>query len=559
MQITTTTQLTLEGKGTVTVRPSDHLATGGEGSVYRVGSNILKLYSDPNKMVADDMPSKVKVLSAITYPNIISPKGLIKAPSPVGYYMDYVDGTPMTLYFGNDFRAKNGIDLKATISIVESMVEIISIAHDAGAILVDANELNWLVKDNCAKAIDVDSWSIGKWKPSVIMPSIRDWHSKTFDEMTDWFSWGIVTFQLFTGIHPYKGTLPGFARGAMIDRMKANASVFSPSIKLNNAVRDFQEIPKGLREWYRATFQDGVRVLPPSSFGAVVPVLVKAVSVQQGKGVTHKMLYAGHAIDLFYCGVFLTSDRKLIELKTLRPIFSTSTTDVKVVEVTGGYLVLDGQDLFYVNSVDLSSQKIPFNVNYSKTITYKNRAFVVSDQGLSEVDVKVFAKPLASVSNTWQVLVNSTKWVDGGGIVDGLGAKYLVLPFGQSNCATVRAKELDGLTQVVGYGGDRFFSCVSIDANGDYIKSEFCFSEDYKAYKYWQGATDTTTLNIATLQKGVVATIIDDGRLNLFGVGNPSNIMKFDDSSILSGMRLFNVGEEIYYLLNGSIYSLKTK
>ena len=39
-----TMQVILEGKGPVTLRPADHIATGGEGSIYKVAGMAIKMY-----------------------------------------------------------------------------------------------------------------------------------------------------------------------------------------------------------------------------------------------------------------------------------------------------------------------------------------------------------------------------------------------------------------------------------------------------------------------------------------------------------------------------------
>ncbi len=107
-------------------------------------------------------------------------------------------------------------------------------AHQQGAILVDANELNWLMNRTTEpepRIVDVDSWQLGtKWPARVIMPSIRDWHTHGFNEESDWFSYAIVTFQVFSGIHPYRGRHDGYSNNEIERRMKDNVSVFNKDV-----------------------------------------------------------------------------------------------------------------------------------------------------------------------------------------------------------------------------------------------------------------------------------------------------------------------------------------
>lgn len=562
MQITKPTQLMLEGRGVITIRPNDHVATGGEGSVFKISNTILKIYTDPSKMIADDMPAKIRELSRLSHPGILAPRGIITERSPVGFYMDFAEGTALTPFFATDFRNQNGIDNIKTLKIVQGMHEIYSFAHAHKAVLVDGNELNWIVaSDLSPKAIDVDSWAIGKWPAKVVMPSIRDWHSKAFTELTDWFSWGIVTFQLFTGIHPYKGTLQGFARGAMVDRMKANASVFSTGIKLNNAVRDFRTIPEPLRLWYKETFQDGKRTVPPFSVQGVVAVPTVQKVIKSTQKLIHKLIYDGSLdpiVKVFYCGLGLTQSKVLINLNSGKFIRQHLDQNTEVVSVSNGWLIYSGSTFVWVNKTSIECFNVSVKTNFTEVITYKNRMFIVFDNWLSELDLTIFSKPILSIKSTWSILLNSTRWFKGCGVSDVMGATYLILPFGNTSCANVRAKELDGLTVVDAYLGDRFFSCISVNKAGDYIKSEFSFDGEYRDYIYWEGRTDLPSLNLAVLQKGVCSTIIEDETLNLFAIKSPSSIMKINDSSIEVDMNLFNMNEEIYYLKDGSVYSLKT-
>jgi hypothetical protein len=385
MQITKPTQLTLEGRGLITVRPNDHVATGGEGTVFKVANTILKIYTDPSKMVADDMPSKVRALSALSHPGILAPKGIITERSPIGFYMDFAQGTPLTPFFANDFRSQNGIDTAKTLKIAQAMQEIYAFAHSNKAILVDANELNWIIAPNLSpKAIDVDSWAIAKWPAKVVMPSIRDWHSKTFNELTDWFSWGIVTFQLFTGIHPYKGTLQGYARGAMVERMKANASVFSSGIKLNNAVRDFRTIPEPLRTWYKETFQDGVRSLPPLCFQSTVSIPAKQKVVKSSQKLDHKLIYDGSidpVIKLFYCGLALTQSYKVVQASTRKYIFQALGSETDVISINNGWLIISEGLFTWINGTSLETFSLFISSSFTKAISYKIECLLSLNKG----------------------------------------------------------------------------------------------------------------------------------------------------------------------------------
>src|SRR3989338_8147782 len=263
----------LEGRGPITLRQSDYVATGGEASIYRANATSIKIYTDVGKMLKDRMPEKMKLLSKIRHEYIMAPQGLVldQKNNPIGFYMPFVDAEHLARVFTNDFRQRSNFGDEEAKKLVHRMKETVQVAHDHKALMVDPNELNWLVVVKGKggpepRVIDVDSWSLGSWPPKVIMPSIKDWHSKGFSVLTDWFAWGIITFQIFVGIHPYKGTVNGYQRDDLEKRMKNNGSVFTPNIGLAHSVRDFNLIPGTLLDWYMAVFQHGERSEPPSVY-----------------------------------------------------------------------------------------------------------------------------------------------------------------------------------------------------------------------------------------------------------------------------------------------------
>ena len=104
----------LEGRGTVTLRPSDHIATGGEGSIYRVGDSVVKIYLDPAKMRQRGLPEKIRKLAGFKHRYIVAPTGLaLSSGEVVGYYMPHVEDPPaaypLSIVFTNDFYKREGL------------------------------------------------------------------------------------------------------------------------------------------------------------------------------------------------------------------------------------------------------------------------------------------------------------------------------------------------------------------------------------------------------------------------------------------------------------------
>ncbi|MBU4331921.1 hypothetical protein KKD19_00645 [Patescibacteria group bacterium] len=491
--------------------------------------------------------------------------------------MKFVNGEPIARVFTNDFRKRTGFSNDKASLLIDRMRDIVMYAHERDALLIDANELGYFVVNNNSqepepRIIDVDCWVIDdKWPPSCpIMPSIRDWHvrqGKQWNEGTDWFAWGVVTFQVYTGIHPYKGTLIGYKRNELERRMRDNASVFTNNVRLNKAVRDFSCIPGHLLDWYVATFQSGERTIPPSPFETGVATtqvarVLHAITTATGILVFDKLLgkIGVQVIRFFPCGVALLESGKLIDVSKSRQIGIAQSRDCEIVKVQNGWLKTDLEDgnirFFHINEVSLDEKEMTLNLNGHQLLRYGNRLFVVTDRGLTEMTLKVLGKPILSVGQTWGVMINSTRWFDGVGIQDTMGATYVIAPFSDNSCAQIRVRELDGLKPIMAKAGNRFITVIALDGNGVYQKIELTMDRGYSSYKVWQEATDSPDLNIAILPKGVCATIVNDGELDIF-VPTSGTFNKIQDKYVLTDMALANWENKVVYIQNGELWSVR--
>jgi hypothetical protein len=574
----------LEGKGTVVLRPSDHIATGGEGAIYRAGDMVVKIYLHPEEMKKRGTPDKVRGMAAkLAHPYIVTPLGmaLSEKGEVVGHYLQYVEGPPegqpLPLLFTNDFRKAEGFTDALASTLIDRMRQVVVYAHGNDALLIDPNELNWFAlhirKDPEPRIIDVDSWVLGPMPPTVsIMPSIRDWHVKHFGKESDWFSWAVVTFQIYTGIHPYKGTLAGYARADLEKRMRDNASVFAPGVRLNMAVRDFSCIPGPLRNWYEATFQKGERVAPPSPFdtGITAPPAAKVMraTVTGTKGTLIMEKIFGNlphepVIRTFSCGVAVTKMDSLVDLKT-KKTFATLQLPGEVTKLPQGWLIgqilNSGETEFrFVSEGDLKCQYLDLRLKARQLISYENRMFAVCENGLTEIKVNIFGtKVLASAGQSWGIIANSTKWYNGVGVLDAMGAKFVIAPFGEKAVAQVRVRELDKVRVVNGKSGNRFVSLVVLDKKGEYHKLDLLFSSDYQTYTVRDSLVDGPELNLAILPKGVCAEIEKDGEMTVFVPSN-SNTIRAEDSTITTDMTLSNWGDKVIFIRDGEVWSVRMK
>lgn len=567
------TKVTLEGKGALTLRQTDYVTQGGEGAIYRRDDRIIKLYLDPKKMVQDDMTGKVRVLAKeLSHPSIVAPEGLVinERNQPIGYHMPFVTGESYPRLFTNEYRIQSGFDDQSTIALTAKMHEVIAYAHTKQALMVDANELNWLadvsnVKQPVPYVIDVDSWQIDRYKASVIMPSIRDWHG-SINVLSDWFAWGVVTFLLFTGIHPYKGKLDGYKPGDMELRMKNNASVFLPEVRLNKAVREFTCIPGPLLDWYQATFTQGERTVPPSplqtgraqtTFGQVLRIVVTAT----GGLVFEKLLelQAEKITSVWSCGVVCTDQGNLIEVASKKKIGSVQGTRVAVVARDTGWIVAEEiEGIWQWRFINRSyvEQTLTVPLVIKDVVRSGERLFVVTENELVELTLQQFSTPVITIGQRRQILGNATQWFRGMGVSNVLGAMHLIVPYGTDAVALVRVPELDGLRVVNARAGTRYVAVVTLDQDGEYQMHECAFSADWKQYVLHVHRVDTPDLNCALLPKGVVASIKEDGELTIT-VPTQNEVKIISHKDVGTDMRLDRILDRVVYRKDGVLWSLR--
>lgn len=567
-------EVELVGRGKLKLTPVMHVATGGEGSVYRSAGTMIKLYTDPARMSQPGMKDNLLRLAAFDHECIVAPRNLVldSKGNHIGFYMEFVEGgEALSSIFTNDYRQRTGFGDEHASQLVDQMFGTMGYAHERDTLMVDPNELNWTTVPGSlpgrnARALDVDAWITAGYKPSTIpmMASIRDWHAPKIGVETDRFALGVVTFQVYTGIHPYRGTLDGYKRTELARRMKEKASVFTAGVRLNQAVRDFSCIPGPLLSWYEAVFQNGDRSQPPSPFytGVTTParqVRVMRVTTTAAGTLKYVRLFdrpGDPVIRVFPCGVVLLRSLKLFDVGRQRLIGTAASEDCEVVKVDGGWLVANRspQPTFtYLDHVQGTSTSLTVNLVARNIVRFQNRLFGVTMEGLVELYLKKFARPILSVGQTWQSMFNSTQWFDGVGVLDAMGAKYLIAPFGDDACGQVRVRELDGLRVMAAKGGGRFVSVVAVNRDGEYRKVEFTFDRLYKTYTVWEGDAEGPELNMSLLPRGVAATIVRDGELVIF-VPTAGTVNRVADKDATTTMLLGNLDDSVVFVRDGQLW-----
>lgn len=538
-------RVTVEGIGEKRLDGRMFRASGGEGSIY-VSQGIAYKICDLNKTIPQ---AKIAELSVLTDDRIIKPERMLfnEHGQPTGYTMKAVSApwTPCHL-FSRGFMADNRLSHGHIAGFVRQLREITQHCHEKGVLLVDLNELNFLMnKAGELFAIDVNSYQTKSFPATAIMDSVRDRHTMPFSEGSDWFSWAVVTFSMWIGMHPYKGNHPNF-KGTVVERMdarmKSNVSVFHDQARPLAACDPLDVIPKGLAEWYRATFETNAREKPPEKFDQVAVARPKTtVVVKSGEIRLEEFMVCADDIQrVFSCGdklaVLLTSGK--IHTND-RNISLSAPHDHLHYDNVRGWMAVSETD---------PPELRRFGELFGRDVGHFETMFVAACGGLyGIVNGKLMLVGPIGDTHVANVLdVPAAVFQDDGFLMQNLLGRWHVL-FQRSarECIVRSIPELDGFRPVKGCMSKTLL-CLSGEMNGTIVRFEIQFGNDgnydLREYKDVSGTDFTFAVNDA----GVCVLIDADDAVHAFrtGIGSKNRTL-IANPGIDGSYRLWAFGEKI--------------
>lgn len=292
------------------------LGAGGMGTVYR-GRDALKLEArDRNPYLA------IKVLNEtfarrpdafialqreasrqqrLAHPNIATVFDFDRSGGTMFITMELLEGRTLDQFIRAEVRKRGGMPLDEAMPLIEQMCSALSHAHQRGIVhadfkpgncfLTDSGELKVLdfgiaraMKDPAGSPQDqtlFDPRSMGALTPAYASPEMLN-NSHAADPRDDLYALACVTYELLTGIHPFKRVPADEAmdQGQVPERIKAlsrrqNATLqrglaFEREARIGSA----DEFLQGLKDGHsfrvgRTVAQAGIAVLVLVVFGAI--------------------------------------------------------------------------------------------------------------------------------------------------------------------------------------------------------------------------------------------------------------------------------------------------
>jgi hypothetical protein len=560
-------KVTVKGGGTVSLGKTDFVASGGEGDVYRKGGKAYKIYNDPKKMIPE---AKFNELAAIQDQNVIRPQEILldEKGKAVGYAMRFVTDTyTLCQLFPRAFREREGLDHSTILNLVRRMQESVKNIHRSQVLVVDMNEMNCLVSKRFDEAyfIDVDSYQTKHFPATAIMPSVRDWKTAIgdFSELSDWFSFAIISFQMFVGIHPYKGKHPQVK--TLDERMQKGISVFNKDVGVPSAAYPVDVIPQVYRDWYRAVLEDGKRLAPPTDLQAKANIIAPTVRSAVSASLDVKVLFTMAAVIRGYHysahgdivqtddGVFSPNGQNYIG--AIRPLVSVARTPIGqkpiVCWLQGDVVMIDDA---------LARKGLKHSLRADEIMEYEGRVYLRNRDNILElvltetneviVGTHVVASVMENSSHLWQGVVTQNM----------LGSTYIsVFPRSKASYQ-VRIPELDGY-KITDAKFDRGVLMVIGAKQGKYDRFVFRFDQDYLKYDI-RVTNDITipTINFVVLDSGVCVSMVEDEKLELFSSKIGSAQMKVvEDKALSDDMKLTRIAGKLGYVRGLGVCTLTMK
>lgn len=557
------TRYYVQGGGEVRLDKSDFKAQGGEGSIYVKGAHAYKVYTDPLRAIR---PAKLQELSALTLPNIIRPLAiLLDARGRIAGYSMRAVGRAYALcqLFPRAFRQRNNLTHEAALRLVRRVQEGVSHAHSKGILVVDLNEMNFLVAEDFSEVyfIDVDSYQTLSFPASALMESVRDRHARTFDTGSDWFSFAVVSFQTFVGIHPYKGNYPPMQGlsdvGQKLDaRMRANVSVLSPGVTVPASCLPFSVIPPAYLDWYRAVFDEGKRLPPPADALAAVALAAPAPTDRIESSLFEVVEVRDYDDEIVRHDELVTVTRSSVHFGG--ETFAKPSADALVVVTPRlRHLVAAYIDRGAPRLRDLTADRdLPLPFGGEEFALCGGGLYVKQGEQIFAVEfLELRGEVLPGVRAAANVMMNSTRMFEGLAVQNLMGAHYASLLPEPGVCHQVRLPELDGY-QLLDARLCRNVLLAVGARGGRYDRLVFRFADDFGSYdSRLTPDVSTPDINFTVLDTGIVLHLTDEGALELFSRrrGAP-DVQTFQDPCVGGDARLFHTGAQALVARGAKLY-----
>lgn len=559
-------------------------AKGGEGSIYIVGDTVCKICED-GSMIPE---AKFQELAVLDHPRIIRPEDILlnSRKKAVGYTMRLVPGNAMPLaqILTKTYREREGVTPDHMMNLVSQIGDGLRFVHSHnGYLQVDGNELNYMVTDDHKEAyfIDVNSFQTPSFPADAIMASIRDYSVQQdasgnwpWSPLSDWYSFAIISWYMFTAIHPFKGMNPNFPdrKTYMVDQMRANVSVLDKDTEypLGAVYHPFEDVIPGGKDgaymqWYRAIFMDGKRLPAPESFQATIAFVAKVKEIVGSDNFIMTVIkeFADPIVQHYVSKgkmVIATTNNLVVDNKTMpRPAgkFRIGFTPKNNKPI----MIQMSEDDISLHDLE-AGHKLRFTATARDIMSCEGRLYLLGGNEISEVDFVEAGTTIATIKPVAQIMPNATQMFQGVAIQDMLGSLMASIFPAKGHHRQFRLKELGGFQVTDAKYENHVLMVVAMNrSDGEYTRFIFRFKSDWSDYdcRTIEGI-NPAGLNFTVTDKGICICLTEEEKIELFSnqVGS-SGVKSVDDPAVVADMRLCHSGNEVRFAHGKKLYTFAMK
>jgi len=553
------------GQAAVTLSDANYLAAGGEAAVYKNGAEAIKLYHDPKRAMS---LGKIKELALINAHNVIRPlePAYDASGNCVGYSMKYLAGTePLCKFFTKSFKVERSVTPAQLDALLKAMQLTLSEVHRAKCLVVDLNELNILVDANSLSApffIDTDSYQTPSFKATAIMASVRDHNVPhgTFTELTDWYSWGVLAFQIYINIHPYQGKHPNYRPNEWEKRMEKGVSVFDKAVRLPPVCNPFSVIPKRHLDWFEAVFARNERSVPPladSIAPLAVPKAIVTIRAHEKLSVTELRSIGAEIIDVFVLrGITHCVTKSFVKVGSAKMQIDVTGARKVVVGASSARAIVG---LWNGNSITFKTLDGTMVGTGSGSAIFARNEVIYAQVGgrlMQYSFIEMGTRTIIQMKEVENISALATKVFDGALIQDLLGRAYVTVPYAVSRCATKPCPALNGW-RVIEAAGVRNWVVVLAEQKGRYDRFILKFADDWQSLAVHMRDEDVAyeAVNFTTTSSGTCLLLTED-TLRVWNVAWSGRVRVFDNPPVEAGMKLFSIDNSVAFIHDDVICQL---
>jgi hypothetical protein len=564
--------------GTIVALTDKHYkAAGGEAAIYVNGKTAFKIFHDPKKGLIPI--KKMEELAKIGNPHIVTPQEFIYDAStgdPLGYTTQFVnDAFPLARFFTRTFKDENNINPAMIGDLVKQNQEIVTDVHTARCLVVDLNELNVLVKINSGLEpwfIDTNSYATPSYRATAIMDSVRDRRvsQKQGDQLyynpdvySDWFSWGILSFWLYTNIHPYRGNHPDYKPKDKARQMDDGISVFHKGVRVPPSVNDFKIIPRRHLEWFKAIFLKNERSVPPlpdNSVPIAVPTAVITLASTDKISVSEVAAYSSTVTGIFYMvGTLYVLTKTHVCFGKREVALSTRTArKTALCAAPDGTIITASQCGTKVYFREMNQGSEVGTIAGNGMFARNGLVYTVANDRLVENSFEKFGSKLLHQTKQVENVSEQTSLICEGCIIqDLLGKKYLTIPYAKGRSFSKYLPQLDGF-RVIEAKSEKTVTVILAERGGIYHRFIVVFDPKYLGFEVRE-AKDVAydTINFTVLDSGVCILLTSPTELEMFTTARQYETLS--DPPFDSTMRLFSTPDGAFFVNGNSIHQIKRK